>query len=195
MCNAVVIRLAAFLLTVTMAWAAPGGTVWAQEVEAPEAPQIEFDTNFDTGPGGEEVPTGVLVALGAIGIVVLVIAIAILLVVCYLLYTCFKRIPQQYRLMEPGMVFLLLIPCVNLVWIFFVTSRLSRSFQAYFAAHPGANVGDCGQQIGLWWSICYALQIIPFVNYLAGPAALVLAIIYLVKVLGLKNQIPEGAMA
>jgi hypothetical protein len=51
-------------------------------------------------------------------------------------------------------------------------------------------VGDCGKGIGLWYAICAVCCIIPCLNYVAGPAALVLLIIYLVKVMDLKNQIP-----
>lgn len=129
----------------------------------------------------------------AIGIVALIVSLAITIVVAVLIAGCYARIPQQYREMEPGMVYLVLIPCFNLVWIFFVTLRLSTSFQKYFAAHARADVGDCGYQLGLWYSICMVAGIVPCVNYVAGPAALVLLILYLVKVMGLKNQIPAGA--
>ena len=47
--------------------------------------------------------------------------------------------------------------------------------------------GDCGEKIGFWYAICGGLLIIPCVNYLAGPAGLVLLIIYLVKIHGLKK--------
>jgi hypothetical protein len=121
--------------------------------------------------------------------------LAINAVICFLLWGCFKRIPQQYRAMEPNMVWLLMIPCFGLVWNFFVFPRLSQSYQQYFAAQGRTDVGDCGKQIGLGLAICAALSIIPFVNYCTGVVALVLLIIYLVKVLGLKGQIPENAVA
>ncbi len=50
-------------------------------------------------------------------------------------------------------------------------------------------MGDCGEQIGLYCAICVVASIVPFVNYIAGPASLILGIIYLVKVLTLKGQI------
>jgi magnesium-transporting ATPase (P-type) len=199
MWKAAAILFAAAILVLGLGWEGPTAALLAQPVEQPDSlPEIDFPTDFDTEigmGGGEEVPTSVFVALGVFGFIVLAVLLALLIFVYYLLYTCLKRIPQQYRLMEPGLVFLLLIPCFNLVWIFFVTSRISRSLQAYFASQGRTDVGDCGQQLGLWWSICVVAGMVPLLNYIAGPASLVLMIIYLVKVVGLKNQIAEGAIA
>ena len=127
--------------------------------------------------------------LAAIGIAV-VICLAIPVVVCLLLSGCYSRIPRQFRKQEPGMVWLLLIPCFNLVWNFFVYPQLADSYKAYFASVGRPDVGDCGRGIGLGYAVCLACCIIPCLNYLAGPAALVLLIIYLVKAMDLKNQIP-----
>jgi len=126
---------------------------------------------------------------GAVGCGVLIVALAILVWVLYLLQTCFQRIPQQYRLMEPGMVWLMLIPLFNLVWQFFVVFRLSHSFQNYFTAQGRKDVGDCGWTMGLVAMILGLCGIIPKVGALASLASLVLWIIYMVKVVGLRNQI------
>ena len=88
------------------------------------------------------------------------------------------------------MVWLLMIPCFNLVWNFFVYLQLADSYKAYFASVGRTDVGDCGRGIGLGYAICAACCIIPCLNYLAGPVALVLLIIYLVKAMSLKDQIP-----
>lgn len=157
----------------------------------PALAQQPFPNQF--GQPGQGIPPEVIGIYIAFLIVVIVISLVVLIVVAVLIAGCYSRIPQQYREMEPGMVYLILIPCFNLVWIFFVTMRLSTSFQKYFVAHGRTDVGDCGYQIGLWCSICIVLANIPCVQYIAGPAALVLLIIYLVKVMGLKNQIPVGA--
>lgn len=160
-------------------------------VISPVHAQQQFPNQF--GQPGQEIPPeliGIYIAIIVVGIVV---SIAIAIVIAVLIAGCYARIPQQYREMEPGMVYLMLIPCFNLVWIFFVTLRLSTSFQKYFTAHGRTDVGDCGYQLGLWYSICMVAGIVPCVNYIAGPAALVLLILYLVKVMGLKNQIPVGA--
>jgi hypothetical protein len=153
----------------------------------------QFPDQF--GQGGQQIPPEVIGVWLVVGIVSAIIGLAITITVAVLISGCYARIPQQYREMEPGMVYLLLIPCFNLVWIFFVTLRLSQSFQKYFADLGRSDVGDCGYQLGLWYSICTAASAIPCVNWVAGPAALVLLILYLVKVIELKNQIPVATGA
>ena len=89
--------------------------------------------------------------------------------------------------MEPGMVWLLMIPLFQIVWNFFVLPKTSRSFQRYFAAQGRTEFGDCGEKIGLWCAICFALNLVPCVGLVAWLAAIVLLIMYLVKVVGLKQ--------
>lgn len=151
---------------------------------APHLSAQQPDVRFEPDPQA-------LAALAAVFFVALLVLIAIGLavaaVVCWLISGCLKVLPQEYREMEPGMVWLLMIPLFQLVWNFFVFPKTSRSFQRYFAARGRTEFGDCGEKIGLWYAICGALCLIPCVNYVAGPAALVLLIIYLVKVTGLKQ--------
>src|SRR5947207_2203521 len=145
-----------------------------------------FAGNNDLTPGQT---AAVVAAALTFGLILLAVGIAIHIVICALLYGCFTRIPPQFRKMEPGLVWLLLIPLVPLVWNFFVYQRLPESFQAYFGSVGRTDVGDCGRGIGMAYSICYIGALVPCINYVAGPAALVLLIIFLVKVIGLKNQI------
>ena len=130
-----------------------------------------------------------LAAMGAIGLVALLIGLAILILICYLVSKCYTAIPEQNRSMSPGMVWLLLIPCFNIVWNFWVYPGLAKSYKAYFDSKGDTTVGDCGAQIALWYCISTACCIIPFVNWLAGPASLVLLIIFLVKTYDLKSKI------
>jgi heme/copper-type cytochrome/quinol oxidase subunit 2 len=119
------------------------------------------------------------------------IALCVHIVVCFFLYKFYQRVPQQFRKMEPGMVWLLLIPCFNLVWNFFVYIRLSRSLKGYFNSVGNQTVGDCGEGLGLAFSICEAATIIPCLGLLAGIGAIVLVILYLVKANQLTEQIPQ----
>lgn len=130
-----------------------------------------------------------LIAMG----VGLAIGLLIHAFICWLVSGCFKRIPPQFREMEPGMVWLLMIPCVPIVWNFYVYPRLARSFKAYFNSMGDTSVGDCGEQMGTYYSISVVCSLIPCVNYLAGPVSLVLLIINLVKAHELKNKIPLTA--
>jgi len=121
------------------------------------------------------------------------IALCVHIVVCFFLFKFYKRVPPQFRIMEPGLVWLLLIPCFNLVWNFFVYIRLSRSLKKYFNSVGNQTVGDCGEGLGLAFSICEAATIIPCLGMLTGVGALVLVILYLVKANQLSQQIPQTA--
>ncbi len=126
-------------------------------------------------------------------LIVLLANFAINIVICALLHTSVGRVPQQYRVIEPGLVWLLLIPLFQVIWNFFVHVRVSRSFQNYFQATGDTTVGDCGESIGRWYAICVACTFVPCANYIAGPAALVLLIIFLVKVWDLRSRIGTTA--
>lgn len=124
----------------------------------------------------------------------LLILFAIKALILYLLFSFLRALPAEYRLMEPPMVFLLLIPCFNLVWNFFVYPQISRSYQNYFRDHGRHDVGSCGEGIGIAYGVCAVLVSIPCLNYITGifcgPAMLVLLIIYLAQLHGLKKQVP-----
>jgi hypothetical protein len=86
-------------------------------------------------------------------VIVMVIAIAIGLIIqiFYLLTLsrCFSRIAPRNRRMEPGLVWLNLIPCFQLIWIFFTTTRLADSL-----ATSSTTVGcaGTGTSVGPWGS-------------------------------------------
>jgi hypothetical protein len=140
---------------------------------------------------------GVLAALGIFLLFVALAMLAIWIVILYLIYSCFQRIPPQHRQMEPWQAWLLLIPLFNIIWNFFVFPRLAKSYQGYFAEQGRTDVGDCGEKLGLWYAICALASIflawVPFLGPLIGLAGLILLIMFLVKALQLKGQIPLGA--
>ncbi len=139
-----------------------------------------------------------LTGMGIIFMVVMVflfiLVLAVEIFIYIYLFSVLKRVPKEFRKMDPGLVFLLLIPCFNTIWMFFVYIRISESLKAYFDSKNNQTVGDCGKQIGLWAAILSAawiLQFIPFIGQAAPLAGLVLFIIYLVKLHELKNLIKE----
>ncbi|MBN2433055.1 MAG: hypothetical protein JXQ27_16405 [Acidobacteria bacterium] len=122
-------------------------------------------------------------------VISLVIFLGIMITIIMIVQSVYKRIPPEHREMEPGMVWLLLIPCFNVVWNFFVFPKLSRSLKSYFFSIGRTDVGDCGEGLGLAYAILSAVSIIPYLNCLTFPAAIIILIIFLVKATGLKNQI------
>src|SRR6185436_16331141 len=115
-------------------------------------------------------------------------------VVCFILSSYLRALPPQFRLMEPGMVWLLLIPCFSFVWMFFVYTRIAKSYQNYFRSLGRYDVGDGGEMIGLWYCICFCCRLIPCIGWISGIAAIVLLIVYLIQVGGLKSQVMASAV-
>lgn len=141
-------------------------------------------------PEGMEMLMGTATLFMILGM--LAVSIAIAVVVILIIQSFYKRIPPEHRQMEPGMVWLLLIPCFNLVWNFFVFPKLSDSFKSYFHSQGITDVGDCVRGLAMAYCITAVLCLIPCVNYIAGPVSLVLLIITLVKFNDLKNRIPAA---
>jgi hypothetical protein len=158
------------------------------------AQDFEFDLGGPNGGGDAAAFAGIMFFL----LVGAVIALAVAIVVLYLIFSCFQRIPAQHRQMEPWQVWLLLIPLFNLVWVFFVFPKLAKSYQSYFAEQGRTDVGDCGEKIGLVYAICLVVGVvlgwIPCVGWIINIGTFVLLILFLVKALTLKGQIPAGAV-
>lgn len=140
-----------------------------------------------SGGGDEKL---ILAAIIGGATVVLVVMLIINAVICWLVSGVLKRVPAEHRKMEPGLVWLLMIPCFPIVWNFFVFQRIPDSLKSYFDSIGKTDVGDCGKQLGLFYAIAGACSIVPFLNYLAGPASLILLIIVLVKLMDLKKSLP-----
>lgn len=87
------------------------------------------------------------------------------------------------RTMEPGMVWLCLVPFVNLVFNFFIIFAIAKSVANEFARR-GALIDDPqpGQSLGLSMCVCACCRFIPLVGLLAALAHIILWIIYWVKV-------------
>jgi hypothetical protein len=126
-------------------------------------------------------------------IIGVLIAIGIAVFVLYLMYSALNAVPAEHRKMEPSHVWLLLIPLFNLVWIFFVVTRISESYQSLFYSRGRTDIGDAGRGVGLAYAICSVCSIIPCLGLFAALGGLICLILFLVKISGLKSQIPQLA--
>ena len=106
--------------------------------------------------------------------------------IIFLAYRLLHAVPAEYRRQEPKMVWLLLIPLFWLIWNFFVWPKISESYEAYFAAQHRADVGNANGSLALAFCIC---SVIPGV----ALAAVVILIVYLIKMFALKRQIGLAA--
>lgn len=137
---------------------------------------------------------GIILTIFIVTLIVMAILLAINIAICALHYSCLLRLPAEFRKMEPWKVWLLLIPFFNFFWNFVVYQKIPESYQAYFEANGVEGHGDCGKNMGLWYSICtIGAIIIPCVGSLAGIASLVLMIIFIVKEFELRGKIPKPA--
>jgi len=94
------------------------------------------------------------------------------------------------REMEPGMVWLNLIPLFNLGWIFYTIFKVTDSLKAEFKERNiEPEDPEFSHPIGLAYCITAACSVIPFLGYLSAIAALVLFILYWVKTHGYSKQL------
>lgn len=149
------------------------------------------------GGEGAAVAGAMAVMLLIVG-VALVVSYAILITLCWFVSSCLQRLPPEHRKQQPGLVWLLLIPCFNLVWNFFVFPKLAESYQSYFAAQGRTDTGDCGYGLAMTYCVGAVITtfvgMIPYVgaiNCLVGPALLVVLIVFLVKAGSLKGQVQD----
>jgi hypothetical protein len=148
---------------------------------------------------------GVLVAVLAGICFALVIALVIAIFYFLTLQKALSRVQPRNRLMEPGLVWLGLIPLFNIVWSFFIATRVPGSLRNEFQDQGRDDGSDYGRGIGLanaiLGAVSAALQGIASVTQDAairgifaplGLASLVLFIIFWVKIAGYSGRLATG---
>ncbi len=115
--------------------------------------------------------------LGLMGIAFIAFAVLLVPMIFYLLtlQKALNRCAPECRAMNPGMVWLMLIPLFNVVWQFFVVINLAKSLGAEFQKRSISEDPSPGQTLGL--VMCVA-------NLICGPVGLVCWILYWVKIAG-----------
>ena len=114
----------------------------------------------------------------------------------WMLVKCGEAIPAAHRKLPPWHAWLLVIPCFNIVWNFFVYPKLAQSFRACFEARERRDAGDCGEALGMWFSITYAAgNLVPFLGPLFLLAAMLLQLQYLVRAWRLRKELLNSAPA
>lgn len=136
---------------------------------------------------------GMMATILAVACVFLAIGIAIAVFYCLTLSKALKQVRPENRDMEPGQVWLVLIPFFNLYWNFKIASDIPSSLKREFRERGmGRSGDDYGAAVGKWYAICVILGIIPIVNYVAGLAQIVLWIMFWVKIAGYSKELREG---
>ncbi len=164
------------------------------EFPSEDVPPLEADDLF--GPKKELTPLEMALAIACHAVLVLA-GLAFHLTILWMLRGYLLALPESDRLMAPNMVWLAFIPCFNFVWNFIMYSRVSRSYQRFFHARGEFHVGQCGESLGIWFSVCIFAavigMVIPCVGICIGTpfgaAALILLGIYMVTLSDLKRRV------
>jgi hypothetical protein len=138
----------------------------------------------------------VLLGVLVVGIsIIVLIGILTNAVICFFLHKLYKAVPVQRRQMTPGLVWLLLIPLFGLIWNFFVFPKLSGSYKTCFEAAGDSTAGTCNSGLAWAYPILCVVMYIPLVSVIAGPAALVVVVAYIVKMFELKGRLEGLALS
>jgi len=139
-----------------------------------------------------------------LGLLCLVLIVVIVIAVFYLLtlQKALSRVSPRHRLMEPGMVWLSLIPFFNIIWSFFIATRIPDSLRNEFRARGQDDGSDYGKSIGLAKAILgvisYPLNVLSRstkepalvgIMGILGVVSLVLFIIFWVKIAGYSSRL------
>jgi hypothetical protein len=156
-------------------------------------------------------PNAAAVDTAVLGLVCLLLIVAILIAVFYLLtlQKALSRVSRRNRLMEPGMVWLSLIPLFNIVWNFFIVTRIPDSLRNEFRDRGQDDGSDYGKGIGLTNAIIGVASIplsvmrnvseaakqleltmvFALIEGVLGLVSLVLFIIFWVRIAGYSKQL------
>ncbi|MBP3956638.1 hypothetical protein J8F10_15295 [Gemmata sp. G18] len=101
-----------------------------------------------------------------------------------------SRCRRRNRTMEPGMVWLNLIPLFGLVWMFITVSRITESLDNEFYDRGRHRRGeDYGKSLGVAYCSLFVAGVIPYCGAIFSIAGLVCWIMYWVKIAGYSGQL------
>jgi hypothetical protein len=99
----------------------------------------------------------------------------------------------ENRKMQPGQVWLTIIPLFGIVWQFVVVNNIADSLKLEFNQRNLKIVEDRpGYGVGLAFCILACCSIIPFLGALTSIAALICWIIYWVKISNYKAELQHS---
>ena len=112
-----------------------------------------------------------------------------------------KNIQLQHRKMNPGEVWLQLIPIFGLVWQFIVVTRISESIRRELstntfsfennAAYDDFDSPKPTYSMGIAYCVLFCCSIIPLIGAIIALAGLVCWIIYWVQLSEMKNKLVQ----
>ena len=126
---------------------------------------------------------------------VLLIPLSLIPLIFYLLtiQNTLYAISSENRKMQPGQVWLSLIPLFGLVWQFIIVNRLADSLKDEFVSkNIKIDEERPGIGIGLAYCILFACSVIPFVGFVTVIGGLICWIIYWSKINDYKIKLKQN---
>lgn len=129
--------------------------------------------------------------LGCIGfLLLLLVFVAMLAAVGRVL----GLVAPKNRRMEPGQVWLNLIPVFNIIWMPVTVERVGESIRNEMVARGRDRQGDgYGKTTGLTGLVLLATGILPLVPVVTWPVAMVYGIVYWIQIVGYGRRIRNSA--
>lgn len=131
--------------------------------------------------------------LELIGFAAILVGLSVFLIpyIFYLitLQKTLQAVSPENRQMQPGKVWLLLIPVFTWVWLFFVVKAISDSLKREFNKYGVIDDEKPIYDLGLSLAISRCCFIIPILGGFAGLASFVLWIVYWVRVNDKKKEL------
>ena len=122
-------------------------------------------------PAGAEAAGGVFAILMVCMMLVLYVILPLVMIGLQIWFyiTAFQAlsaVSERNRDMEPGMIFLMLIPCFGIVWYFFVVIRIASSLQKEYADRGLPAEGDFGMLLGILSPLIPCVGLITFIMWI-----------------------------
>jgi hypothetical protein len=100
------------------------------------------------------------------------------------------EVQPSNRKMEPGLVWLLLIPIFGFIWYFFVVAKMADSLAAEYASRNLTPAEDRpGYGLGMCMCLTMIGSFIPFIGLISAIASFIMWIIYWVRISSYKKQL------
>lgn len=136
--------------------------------------------------GATEIILIVFVVFGILGILPMIFYLLTL-------QNTLHEVRFENRKMQPGQVWLTLIPLFGIIWQFVVVNNIADSLKSEFQQR-NLKIGEDkpGHSIGLTFCILACCSIIPFLGILTSIAAFICWIIYWVKISNYKTELQHS---
>ena len=93
-----------------------------------------------------------------------------------------SSVDMSLRETSPNLVWLMLIPLFNIIWIFFLVVWINKGFEKMWDAGRLSQKTSAGFGVGLGFGISWIFCLIPGVNFIAWIPALVFWILHWIQI-------------